>query len=565
VRAVTGNRGRSGLRSVSFALALTASAVLVGAPSSAGAVGSRTAAEACRVGAQCVQQARTMVVSAPHQGGAGFKPLPRPVAPEIDKPFIPPQGTPRLPKTIGLPTVAGANGPTGGLTASVRERTPSRSSVVAKSFVRSDLGTPPRSGTPQEPTTAIGDKVVWYTGNTSVALSINSGTSFSYFDPSTILPDGSLPLCCDQLVTYAPKQKLFVWVLQYWCGKGTSSPTSTNCYHAGTTSNRVRIAVASPNALRAHFSSPGPAWTYWDFTPRGFAGQLGGRGTWFDQSKLGVNQKYMNWSVDVLRGKSSVSSVFGRISLSSLAARGTVILHYLTDTNEKINVAQGLSTSTTYFTGGGALSQSRIWSWAASSSAVLHLISHSTVPHFNGAINGTNGSNWYSRWGIFPGAVESATVHGTTLYLAQGTGRDYCTANCTSSTPTLKAEFKEPAIFISTYSVTSWKEVAERWIWNPKIAFGFPALDTDDAGDVGIVYRISAEGQNPRPAVEFLTPGAHNSFYYVEPAGLPLKAGDYYSLRPGRSSKSFVMTAQTVNADNRMHWQYVEWGRGSAP
>jgi hypothetical protein len=41
------------------------------------------------------------------------------------------------------------------------------------------------------------------------------------------------------------------------------------------------------------------------------------------------------------------------------------------------------------------------------------------------------------------------------------------------------------------------------------------------------------------------------------------------SLRPGRTNRSFVMTAQTVETDAfgnpRMHWQYIEYGHGPSP
>jgi hypothetical protein len=49
---------------------------------------------------------------------------------------------------------------------------------------------------------------------------------------------------------------------------------------------------------------------------------------------------------------------------------------------------------------------------------------------------------------------------------------------------------------------------------------------------------------------------------------LPHETGDYYSLRPGRTPQSFVMTAQTVQNDPggaNMHWQYVEYGLGASP
>ncbi|HEY5430338.1 MAG TPA: PKD domain-containing protein [Solirubrobacteraceae bacterium] len=122
-------------------------------------------------------------------------------------------------------------------------------------------------------------------------------------------------------------------------------------------------------------------------------------------------------------------------------------------------------------------------------------------------------------------------------------------------------------MFTARYNTNSWPDIRERWIWNPTLAFGWPALQTDGAGDVGLVFRSSAENQNAQPVAGFLTPS--EQFVFAEPAGLPHETGDYYSLRPGRTSKSFVMTAQTVETNasggSEMHWEYVEYGHGPSP
>jgi hypothetical protein len=432
-------------------------------------------------------------------------------------------------------------------------------------FRNSDVGIPPVQASPQEPTTAEGDNVVWYTGNSSDALSTDAGRTFTMFNPSTILPDDGIPFCCDQEVSYSPQRNLFVWVMQYWCGSGSSSPATNNCTKAGTTSNRIRIAVATPQALIADAASPGAAWTYWDITPQTF-GQP--PGSWFDRSDMGLNIWNMQWTVDVLRANKGVASLLTRVSLADLANRGTISISYITDANQRIGVAQGLNSTTTYYVGDDSLSEDQIWSFAAFSGTMFrHDINHSSVPNLDSAVDGTNGNDWFDRYPIFAGQVDSATVSGTTLYTAQGTGRDYCTANCSSKTPTLKQELTEPAVFIARYDVDSWNDIGERWIWNPTVAFGWPALQTDGAGDVGLVFRASAENQNAQPVAGFLTPS--EQFVYAEPAGLPHETGDYYSLRPGRTSQSFVMTAQTVETDTvgnpQMHWEYIEYGHGPSP
>jgi hypothetical protein len=434
-------------------------------------------------------------------------------------------------------------------------------------FRNSDVGVPPRTASPQEPTAAVapGAGVVWYTGNTSDALSIDNGRTFTRFDPSSVLPDQGLAFCCDQLVSYSASHNLFVWVSQYWCNKSClvsdgQNPPHNVCRNDGVF-NRIRIAVATPQALKANASNPGAAWTYWDVTPSTIRA---GTNAWFDRSDMSVNPYNFNWGVDVICG--SAGNLQGRISLAQLAARGSVTLNYTTLGGER-TVAQNQSIPTTYFTGADSDSEQQIWSWAPFSGTLFrHDVNHTTVPIFNNAINGTDHNNWYDRYGIFPGEIESATVSGNTLYTAQGTGRSYCTANCSSASPTLHQLFTEPAVYISKYDVNTWHLIGERWLWNPTLAFGWPALQTDYAGDVGIALRTSADNQNPQPVAGFLTPS--EQFVFADPSGLPYETGDYYSLRPGRTNRSFVMTAQTLQNDPggaAMHWFYIEYGLGTPP
>ena len=519
-----------------------------------------------KAGRKCaVPMNRTKRV-APRKGGLGFEPLPQP-------PEGPEQGEGR-PISSGkfrpIKSIGGASGPGADLHALAG--TPDRTAKIASDpltfFRSSDVGIPPRQASPEEPTTAEGDNVVWFTGNSSVALSTDAGRTFTTFNPSNLLPDSGLPLCCDQLVSYSPQAHLFIWVIQYWCGTGSTKPATNNCRTAGAASNRIRIAVATPTDLRNDASNPGAAWTYWDVTPQTF-GQPAG--AWFDRSDLGLNIWNMNWTVDVLRGNGGVASVLTRISLSDLRHRGSLSIGYITDGNQRMTVAQGLNTTTTYFVGTDSLSQQKIWSLAAFSSTLFkHDPTHTSVPIFNSATTGSDGGDWYDRYGIFPGAVESATVSGGTLYTAQGAGRAYCVAHCNDpkNPPTLQQVLKEPAIFISKYDVNSWSNVGERWIWNSTLSFAWPELQTDGAGEVGLVFRAAADNHNARPVAGFLTPA--EQFVYADPEGLPHRTGDYYTLRPGRTLRSFVMTAQTVVPDvstgtNQMHWQYIEYGHGASP
>ncbi|MBI4897433.1 MAG: PKD domain-containing protein [Actinobacteria bacterium] len=520
-----------------------------------------------------------------HKGGSGAAvvqpPDQNPDQGEDEEEPIP-QGKLRRPKGLGDASGAGADRYTGTAASSMAYASKRSSVSTAASrnlariavdpfniFRNADVGVPPRQASPQEPTTAIAPSsgVAWYTGNSSVALSTDNGRSWNMFNPSNVLPDQGLAFCCDQLVSYSPTYNLFVWVSQYWCDRsclisnGATPPRMVCRPQSDAVYNRVRIAVARPEDLRTNASNPGAAWTYWDVTP-GTVGQP--RSTWFDRSDLAVNATSINWNVDSVCGSSG--SVLGRISLAQLAARGTVTLQYMNE-NARMSSTQGVASATTYYSGANTMGQARIWSWAPSSGTLFrHDINHSTVPVYDNAINGTDSSNWYDRYGIFPGEVESSTLSGNTLYLAQGTGRAYCTARCDTATPTLSHFLDQPAVFISKFDVNTWRLAGERWIWNPTIAMTWPALQTDGVGDVGLAMRSSTNNHNARPVAGFLTPD--EQFSFTNPEGSPHEAGDYYSLRPGRTSRSFVMPGQTVQNDSgvsNMHWLFIEYGLGAAP
>jgi hypothetical protein len=521
-----------------------------------------------RAGKRCARPAATHKL-APQTGGSG-SPMVQPPGtdPEQgegeDHPI--PLGTFRPAKSIGGGSALGPDPHSIGTSPATNPLAHIASDTFSF-FRNSDVGVPPRTASPQEPTTAIAPAagVVWYTGNTSDALSTDNGRTFTTFNPSNVLPDQGLPYCCDQVVSYSPQYNIFVWVSQYWCNKSclvasTTDPTKQVCRSDGVF-NRIRIAVATPQALKANATNPGAAWTYWDVTPSTIGA---GSNAWFDRSDMSVNPWNFNWGVDIICG--NAGNLQGRISLAQLAARGTVTLNYATIGGQR-TVAQGLGTTTTYYTGASSQSQAEIWSWAPFSGTLFrHQINHDTDPIFDNAITGSNGGNWYDRYGIFPGEVESATISGNTLYEAQGTGRAYCTANCSTDHPTLNHVFDQPAILITKYNVNTWTLVGERWLWNPTLAFGWPALQTDGAGDVGIAFRASAANHNAQPVAGFLTPS--EQFFFADPEGLPYETGDYYSLRPGRTTQSLVMTSQTVQNDSgspTMHWFYIEYGLGTAP
>lgn len=516
------------------------------------------------------QVAQTVAAVAPNKGGGKLTPIPVPFEAEHDQgEGIPtPAGVYRPPGSVGGGLDPGADpyaSPPGGRAAPPRGFPPRQfapRAVQPLAFFRSsDVGQPPRTvGEPHEPTTATGGGISVFTGNGSTAFSNNAGLTWKNYDPSTLVPDSGRAFCCDQSVAYSKSTDLFVWLLQYRCAPGTSKPATTDCNNGATGGNRLRIAVASPKNIRDNWSNVGAAWTYWDLPPTLF-GEPGN--AWFDRGDISVNANFLNLGVDILRGASGHRSLLVRTSLAGLVNRRSISLGFITDSPQRMQVAQGEGTSWTYFVGSNSLSQARLWDWAPWSGTLFrHDINHASVPVDNGAARGSDGADWHDRWGTWPGGVESATVAngGRDLVLAQATGRDNNAAPAAS-----RHVFDRDALYISRFNTSSWTLSSERWLWNSTLNFGYPALATAASGEVGISFVAALDNANPRPIAGFLNPS--EQFTFVLPASQPQEAGDYYSLRPGRTPQSFVMPVRTIENDGdgatRTHWRYLEYGHGT--
>ncbi len=421
-------------------------------------------------------------------------------------------------------------------------------------FRSTDVGAAIGGAVPMEPTAAVAGDIAWYTANTGVGLSTNGGRTFTLFNPSNVLPDNGLAFCCDQLVSYDRKNRLFVWISQYWCPAADQRCTTTG-------GNRIRIATAHPEDLERNAATPNLAWTWWDITPKDFG--VKDKDAWFDRSDMGVDDWYVNWTVDVMRG-GKVRSVLARYPLQALA-KAPRELHwfYQTDGGARYQVAQGTHDGT-IFVNAKSQSQFSAFSWERAADKLFrHDLDHSTVPEYNVGATGADGANWLARQAIFPGSPDAATVADDALYVATTTGRAVCTSKCDGATPVLKQIYPHPAVAITAYDVNTFKLIDEDAIWRNDTAYALPALSTDRAGDVGIGMRAAAAGANPAPVAGFLTPTKELSLALAA-VGDP-QVGDYYSIRPGRTKRSFAMTGESVDAAGAYHWNYFEFGYGPSP
>lgn len=176
--------------------------------------------------------------------------------------------------------------------------------------INRDSRTAGPNGIPPDPNAAADTRregnsgVALITYNTFIGVSTDGGGTFTIFNPKsitdpgnpsrrTIFPEDDGGLCCDQLVTYLPQQNIFAWILQYWPQTNTGVGTGTV--------NRLRVAWATPEAIRADFIN---AWSWVDLT----SGLLAIGNDWFDQPDVSFSGTFL--FVSASHGLAGTGSVY---------------------------------------------------------------------------------------------------------------------------------------------------------------------------------------------------------------------------------------------------------------
>src|SRR5947209_10428502 len=117
--------------------------------------------------------------------------------------------------------------------------------TIVRNLGLSDAATSTRTSTIDEPTAAANERQLMVTGNWFASTSSDAGANWAYVDPFTTFPASAGGFCCDQVVIFDPRHRIWIWLLQYSA--------------SGTGNNLFRLAVSR----EATFGQ----WYYWDFAP----------------------------------------------------------------------------------------------------------------------------------------------------------------------------------------------------------------------------------------------------------------------------------------------------------
>jgi len=295
-------------------------------------------------------------------------------------------------------------------------------------------------GIPPDPNAATsGGGVVLSTYNTGISYSTMGGmpgtfTDVNLFNPiagrTSFFPQSDGGLCCDQVVVYLPNQNLFFWLQQYWpitaCATNCGPPPAKNATFKITQPNRLRVAWATPEAIKADFNN---AWTYIDLTAINTPGVSSGLGVksneWMDYPDLAWSDNFLYVGVD--HGFPTPGQVYtgqrivARLSLADIVnpASSTVGYQYalLTGSNglNKDHFVQSAPNRLVL----GSLDNSstmRVFTWDDGSNS----INNSTVgiSSINQGANYTSlapdGSDWLAS--SFPGNITGAVYRQLVLF-----------------------------------------------------------------------------------------------------------------------------------------------------
>jgi hypothetical protein len=309
-----------------------------------------------------------------------------------------------------------------------------------------DAATSIRTATVCEPTAAANQRQLMMTGNWFASTSTDGGGHWAYVDPFTRFPASAGGFCCDQIVLYNPRHRIWIWLLQY-----IAVPNGNNI---------IRLAVCRDTAFGS--------WYYWDFSPRNL--NAAWTTMWFDYPDMAYTNDNLFVTSNAFIGNAWQRAVVFRFPLATLAAGTSLGYRWWTTTNNgSLRLCRGAG-STMYFGSHNSSTQIRVFQWA------------------DGATNVTSTDVNVRAW---TGGAYSAPGPGNVNWLVRADGRItgawvgagvigfMWTANRDGSHPL-------PFIRVARLNENSKNLVDEPDIWSNISAWAYPAAAPNAGGQAGI-------------------------------------------------------------------------------
>jgi CARDB len=418
-----------------------------------------------------------------------------------------------------------------------------------------------------EQSVATTGSIVLYTSNNRDAISTDGGASFSPLDPATLFPTAAGGFCCDQVVTYLPRRKRFVWVLQYWGGDGG--------VFSDRRSNVIRVATATAKeALNSQ-------WTYYDFVPSDFGFRKPHFSTSFpqlDRAHLTFTRGSIYLTADGWgsKGKSFLGTALWRIPQGQLG-KGTIGYQWLQlpKTASKVRPAQEASDKSPvqFLAGAATTSRLDVFRWTDADNFVsMQEVDVGTIATEDTTSRDPARVNWMDRYGKQAGAVVTGAHAGNSLLFGWMYGRRAKVINDDGSESSVKLH-DQPGLGFAVINTDTnpLKRVAGAHIEFADFAAALPLLRMNTDGATALSFMYGGPGGYPSHAVGFLIGySAAQTVAGQSPLLEPSVGGDYVGLTNIRGTQCFAAAGsatkrrQSLFFRNYIDPHYIVFGRESA-
>lgn len=362
-----------------------------------------------------------------------------------------------------------------------------------------DTQTSESTSTICEPTMAANERQAFATGNWFASTSSDAGVSWTLVDPFTRFPASAGGFCCDQIVVYNPRHRIWIWLLQY--------------SQASNGENIFRVAVCR----EASFG----AWYYWDFAPRGVSASFAGQ--WFDYPDMAFSNDNLFITFNMFGGDTWQRAIALRMPLATLAAAGSLGYRlYQTTANGSLRLTRGAA-GTMYMGSHNTASQLRVLQWPDSGTTVAS--SNVNVrPWLGGSYSapGPGNINWLGR--LDP-RITGGCVGGGVITLMWSANRDG----------------SHPLPYISVVRLREGNKtvIDQPDIWSNTAAWAYPACAANSQGRIGFSAFYGGGTRHPGHVVGAQSAaGAWETVLTaVSTNGPPNQAwGDYLSCLPHQAN-----------------------------
>jgi hypothetical protein len=377
-------------------------------------------------------------------------------------------------------------------------------------------GTQQRASSVGEPSAAINNRVVFYTGNWYAAMSSDGGNTFSYIDPAKAFLDVDPPssnFCCDQVVQYISEIDTFVWLMQY--GPETGD-------------NIQRLAFASTaDVVQGH-------WRLFDITTH----ILEVPGSFMDFPDLAIGTNHLYVTTNIFGSANQVGSAVIRIPFSGIQSGNVVGEHFVSMDFQSFRVAQNCGNKA-FFAVHQDTSTLKVFSWDEQENApVSHAVGVARWIGGNGYQSRTpDGRRWLDR---ADPRITGAALANTELWFAWTVDRG-------------SNQRPRPFVQIARIDSANLTLIENINIFDPDSAIAYAGLGSNANDEIGVSYMIGGGSRFPSHAVGILTGSRRDVIVAASDRG-PLDPqtgkgewGDYLTVRnvfPNR--KLFAATGYTI-------------------